>query len=85
MNEGRDNIYNRNNEIVAVEITDNEVVVTLCDQRRVSAPLAWFPWLESATPEQRADYEMRARTIDWTQFDEGMSIEPFLLGLPTTA
>lgn len=82
---GQDNVYNRNNEIVAVEITDEFITVTLCDRRRVSAPLDWFPWLQNASPEQRQQFTMHARTLDWEAFDDGMSIEPFLLGLPDTA
>ena len=36
-----------------VNVTDDELTVVLADGRRISAPLAWFPRLLRATPEQR--------------------------------
>ncbi len=32
-----------------VTITDDELVVTLSDRRRIAVPLDWFPRLRSAT------------------------------------
>ena len=37
-----------------VTVTEDQVVVALADGRELAAPLAWFPRLADATPEQRA-------------------------------
>jgi uncharacterized protein DUF2442 len=49
------------NDAVDVKCTDDELIVTLVDGRRVSAPLAWFPRLLRATPKQRANSRHRPR------------------------
>ena len=38
---------------VDVTVTDDRIVVVLADGRELAAPLAWFPRLLEATPEQR--------------------------------
>lgn len=37
-----------------IEVDDEMLHVLLTDGRTISAPLAWFPLLRDATPEQRA-------------------------------
>ncbi|MBV5311033.1 DUF2442 domain-containing protein, partial [Chromatium okenii] len=39
-----------------VRIDDNNLWVELHDGRTVGVPLAWFPRLLAATPEQRNDF-----------------------------
>jgi hypothetical protein len=75
-------IFRTENTIAAVEICDARLIVTLQDGRTITAPLHWFPWFENATEEQRADYEIMGWMAQWNQMDEGISIEPLLLGLP---
>jgi len=36
-----------------VEVTADELIVTLADGRRIAVPLAWYPRLPHATPEER--------------------------------
>lgn len=79
------NIYNRNNEIIAIKFVENMIAITMIDGRIISMPLSWFPFLENATPEQRENYELSSRTVNWDEFDDGFSIEPLLLGKPKTA
>jgi hypothetical protein len=38
---------------VDVTVTDDQMVVVLADGRELAAPLAWFPRLLKATPDQR--------------------------------
>ncbi len=44
------------------------------------APLAWFPRLHKATPEQRERYELSAYGLHWEELDEDISIEGLLAG-----
>ena len=63
-------------DAVDVECTDDELIVTLVDGRRVSAPLAWFPRLLRATPKQRANWRLIGRGvgIHWEDVDEDISV-----------
>ena len=65
---------------VDVSFTDDEIVVTLADARRVSAPLEWFPRLLRATPAQRAQWRLIGRGIGihWEDLDEDISIRSLL-------
>ena len=65
---------------VDVSFTDDEIVVTLADARRVSAPLEWFPRLLRATPAQRAHWRLIGRGIGihWEDLDEDISIRSLL-------
>ncbi len=63
-----------------VAFTEDELVVTLVDGRRVSAPLAWFPRLLKATPEQRMKWRLIGRGvgIHWDEVDEDISVRSLL-------
>ena len=67
-------------DAVDVECTDDELIVTLVDGRRVSAPLAWFPRLLRATPKQRANWRLIGRGvgIHWKDVDEDISVRSLL-------
>ena len=54
--------------------------VELDDARTIGAPLAWFPRLLKASPEQRRQYELSAFGIHWNDLDEDISIEGLLAG-----
>jgi hypothetical protein len=47
----------------------------------LAVPLAWFPRLLAATPEQRAQFELSPRGIHWEALDEDISIDGLLAGL----
>ena len=70
-----------------VEVTDDELTVVLADGRRISAPLAWFPRLLRATPEQRANWELLGdgEGIHWPDADEDLSVSGLLRGTPVSA
>ena len=68
-------------DAVDVKCTDDELIVTLVDGRRVSAPLAWFPRLLRATPKQRANWRLIGRGvgIHWDDVDEDISVRSLLV------
>ena len=64
----------------AVRFDDDSMWVHLDDGRVVAVPLAWFPRLLAATPEQRGQYELSPRGIHWEALDEDISIDGLLAG-----
>ena len=68
-------------DAVDVSFTEDELVVTLVDGRRVSAPLAWFPRLLGATPDQRKNWRLIGRGvgIHWDDIDEDISVRSLLV------
>jgi Protein of unknown function (DUF2442) len=68
-------------DAVDVKCTDDELIVTLVDGRRVSAPLAWFPRLLNATSKQRANWRLIGRGvgIHWDEIDEDISVRSLLV------
>ena len=65
-----------------VTFTEDELSVLLADGRRIAAPLAWFPRLLHASPEQRRNYELLGdgRGIHWPELDEDLSVGGLLDG-----
>jgi hypothetical protein len=70
-----------NREPVAVQFSAEDVTVVFNDGSKVSNPLSWHPWLEQATPAQRAHYELYPDAIVWPDLDEGLDIEGMLRGI----
>lgn len=83
MGDALDGVYTAANQIAAAEVCTEEIVVTTVDGRSIHAPLAWFPFLVNATEQQRQNFRIMGWVIDWEELDDGISMEPFLLGLPT--
>lgn len=67
-------------DAVDVAFNDDELIVTLVDGRRVSAPLAWFPRLLSATAAQRQNWRLIGGGvgIHWDDVDEDISVRSLL-------
>ena len=63
-----------------VRIGQDQLWVELSDGRTLGVPLAWFPRLVNATPEQLAKFELSPRGIHWDELDEDISIEGLLVG-----
>lgn len=63
-----------------VKCTRDALVVVLEDGRQISAPLAWFPRLQNATPAQRKNWRLIGGGIGihWEDIDEDVSIESLL-------
>jgi len=64
----------------ALHFDENSMWVELTDGRTVGVPLAWFPRLFHATPEQREDYELSHNGMHWEILDEDISVEGILAG-----
>jgi len=56
--------------------------IELADGRKLGVPLAYFPRLLNATPEQREAYEISGggTGLHWDEIDEDISVEYLLLG-----
>ena len=66
----------------AFRFDESTLWVDLQDGRTVGVPLAWFPRLLSATPEQRAAGRLSASGLGlhWEDLDEDISITGLLAG-----
>lgn len=65
--------------ITAADFKNDSLWLQLSDGRTLGVPLACFPVLESATPEQRAGFEVSPRGIHWDELDEDLSLEGLLV------
>lgn len=67
-------------EPLAVRFDEDSFWVDLEDGRTLGVPLAWFPRLLHATPEQRAQVELSRSGLHWDEIDEDISIRGLLAG-----
>lgn len=72
----------RDTRVADVDVSDEALVVTLRDGRRISAPLTWFPRLQRASVAQRQDWKLAGGGygIHWPQVDEDLSVDGLLRG-----
>ncbi len=65
-----------------IEFTDNDMVVSLVDGRKVIVPLVWFPRLGNATKSQLENFEFLGdgEGIHWPDIDEDLSVAGLLRG-----
>jgi hypothetical protein len=63
-------------EAVAVEFTQDEMVVRLSDGRKLGVPVGWFPWLATAPPAARQECELVGNGIGihWPQLGEDLFV-----------
>lgn len=68
-----------------VAVTDDTLTVDLSDGRTVSVPLAWYPRLLHATPEERRNWRFVARGegMHWPDVDEDISVASLIAGGPS--
>lgn len=64
--------------ITAADFNGGKMWLQLSDGRTLGVPLACFPVLESATPEQRSGFELSPRGIHWDALDEDLSLAGLL-------
>jgi hypothetical protein len=64
-----------------VRFDEDSFWVELSDGRVLGVPLAWFPRLLKATPEQRNGVRLTPRGLHWEALDEDISIAGLLAGL----
>ena len=67
-----------------VEVTNDTLSVSLMDGRTITVPLAWYPKLLNATPEQRSNWQIcgGGYGVHWPDIDEDLSTEGLLRGAP---
>jgi hypothetical protein len=72
---------------MAVEVTEDDLAVSLVDGRKIVVPLAWFPRLLHATEAQRNRWELLGDGvgIHWDEIDEDLSVAGLLRGAPAPA
>ena len=66
----------------AVRFDEDTLWVSLSDGRTIAAPLAWFPRLLAAAPEQLAQVELSKCGLHWDALDEDISVAGLLAGQP---
>lgn len=66
----------------AVRFDEDTLWVSLSDGRTIAAPLAWFPRLLEAAPEQRAMVELSKGGLHWDALNEDISVAGLLAGQP---
>jgi len=68
-----------------VTVTEDTLVIELTDGRTISAPIAWYPRLLHATPDERNNWRLigKGEGIHWPDLDEDISVENILLGKPS--
>jgi len=71
-------------KIKAVRIDEDTLTVDLADGRTLSTPLAWYPRLLHATPEQRNHFVISGAGfgIHWPDVDEDLNVQGMLAGAP---
>lgn len=67
-------------EPMAVRFDKDSFWVDLEDGRTIGVPLAWFPRLRHATPEQLSKVELSSVGLHWEEIDEDISIAGLLAG-----
>lgn len=67
-----------------LEVTGDELIVSLSDGRRLSVPIAWYPRLANATPKQRRNWRVIGPGVGFQRpdVDEDLSVEGMLAGTP---
>lgn len=66
-----------------IHFDENTMWVDLTDGRQLGVPLAYFPRLLRATPEQRNHYTISGggTGLHWDELDEDISVPALLLGI----
>jgi len=66
----------------SVMFTDDDLIVSLIDGRKVTVPLVWFPRLSRATKSQLENHELLGggEGIHWPEIDEDLSVAGLLRG-----
>jgi hypothetical protein len=65
----------------AIRFDEDSMWVSLSDGRVLGVPLAWFPRVLHATPEQLQEFRISPRGLHWESLNEDISIEGLLRGL----
>jgi hypothetical protein len=68
-----------------VRTTEDTLTVELDDGRTLSVPIAWYPRLQHATPEEKENWRLigGGQGIHWESIDEDISIQGIIAGKPS--
>jgi len=68
--------------VLSASTSGDTLAVDLADGRSLSVPLAWYPRLLHATPEERASWRIigQGHGLHWDLLDEDISIENLIAG-----
>jgi hypothetical protein len=64
----------------SVRFDEHTIWVELTDGRTLGVPLAWFPRLLRATPDERSQVELSRVGLHWGALDEDISVAGLLAG-----
>ncbi len=72
--------------IHCVNTTEDTLTVELDDGRTLSVPIAWYPRLQHATPEEKENWRLigGGQGIHWESIDEDISIQGIIAGKPSS-
>ena len=72
-----------NTSATELSFDSNMMWLTLADGRRLGVPLAYFPRLLAATPQERQQFEFSGNGtgIHWDELDEDISVQGLLMGV----
>ena len=70
--------------VESVDFSEDFLVVSLKDGRRISVPIEWYPRLVRASESERSNWEIcgGGYGIHWPEIDEDLSTEGLLRGAP---
>ena len=66
--------------ITTVVVSDEQLGFHLEDGRFISVPLAFYPTLALATPEERGHFEVSGSSVFWPALDADIGVEGLLAG-----
>ena len=66
--------------ITEVVVNDELLGVHLADGRLISVPMAFYPTLALATPEERGRFEINGSSVYWPELDADIGVEGLLAG-----
>lgn len=66
--------------VARVQVSADNLAVTLEDGRVIRTPLWWYPRLLQAKPAERENYEIMPMGIHWPDLDEDLSVAAMLAG-----
>lgn len=75
---------NADERVESVDFSENFLIVSLKDGRRISVPIEWYPRLLRASASERDHWEIcgGGYGIHWPEIDEDLSTEGLLRGAP---
>ena len=66
--------------ITEVSANDQVLGFHLADGRYISVPMAFYPTLALATPEERSRFEINGSSVYWPELDADIGVEGLLAG-----